>query len=222
MIDANETLGNLATAHPSATAVFLRHRLDFCCGGGQTLQDACQAAGIDPTTVVAEVEALGDGKAGETQRWDARPIPELIDHILHRYHEPLHKDLPGLVDAAQRVERVHADKPSCPRGLAAHLERIHAEVRDHLGKEEQMLFPALRSGRRGQAVHMPIRVMMQEHEDHGANLQRIREITSDFELPAEACGTWRALYAALEQLESDLMEHIHLENNVLFPRALSD
>jgi regulator of cell morphogenesis and NO signaling len=85
-----------------------------------------------------------------------------------------------------------------------------------------VLFPALRSGNRGQTVHMPIRVMMQEHEDHGANLKRIRELSSDFALPAEACGTWRALYAGLEKLESELMEHIHLENNVLFPRTLND
>ncbi|MBK8013915.1 MAG: iron-sulfur cluster repair protein YtfE [Deltaproteobacteria bacterium] len=222
MIDCNETLGNLATAHPAATSVFLRHRLDFCCGGGQKLDEACRNAGIDPAVVAAEITAQSAGVDDGPQRWDTRPVPELIDHILTRYHEPLRKDLPALVEAAKKVERVHGAKPTCPRGLAEHLELVHAEVGNHLAKEEQMLFPALRSGNRGQTVHMPIRVMMQEHEDHGVNLKRIREITSDFALPAEACGTWRALYAGLEKLESELMEHIHLENNVLFPRALND
>ncbi|MEZ4271316.1 MAG: iron-sulfur cluster repair protein YtfE [Myxococcota bacterium] len=222
MIDANDTLGTLATMHPAATAVFLRHRLDFCCGGGQRLDEACRAAGIDPTVVTAEIAAESGGATDEPQRWNTQPLPELIDHILTRYHEPLRKDLPALVEAAKKVERVHGAKATCPHGLAEQLERLYAEVGNHLAKEEQVLFPALRSGNRGQRVHMPIRVMMQEHEDHGVNLKHIREITADFELPAEACATWRALYGGLEKLESELMEHIHLENNVLFPRALND
>ena len=220
MIGANETLGELATAHAAATSVFLRHRLDFCCGGKQTLDEACRTAGIDPATVIAEIVALSEDVPADSPRWSERPLPELIDHILTRYHERLRKDLPGLVAAAQRVERVHADKASCPCGLAEHLEQVEAAIADHLEKEEQVLFPALRSGSRGDEVSMPIRVMMQEHDDHGVNLRRLRELASDFDPPAEACGTWRALYAALEELERDLMEHIHLENNVLFPRAL--
>lgn len=220
MINASSTLGDIATSHPPATAVFLRHRLDFCCGGGQTLEDACDDAGIDTAKVLAEIEAVCADRVDGSQGWDTRPLPELVDHILHRYHEPLHSDLPGIVEAARRVERVHGSKPSCPRGLADHLDRVHSELQDHMSKEEQVLFPALKSGGRGQGLHMPIRMMMQEHDDHGASLRRTRELTSNFELPPEACGTWRALFAALEQLEADLMEHIHLENNVLFRRAL--
>jgi regulator of cell morphogenesis and NO signaling len=219
MIDANETLGEVATAHPAATQVFLRHGLDFCCGGRQRLADACRAAGLDPRAVIAEIAA--EGATGSAERWDSRPLPDLIDFIVTRYHEPLRRDLPGLIDAARKVERVHARKASCPHGLASHLEQVDAEVRQHLAKEEQVLFPAIRSGNRGATVHMPIRVMMQEHDDHGANLQRLRELTADFAPPPEACATWRALYAALAKLESELMEHIHLENNVLFPRALN-
>jgi regulator of cell morphogenesis and NO signaling len=220
MMDPNETLGQLATAHPAATAVFLRHRLDFCCGGGQKLGDACRAAGLDPAAVIAEIAA--EDCRGEPPRWDTRPLPELIDYIVTRYHKPLRNDLSALVDAARKVERVHAAKPSCPHGLAAHLERLEAEVRQHLEKEEQVLFPALRLGSRGQRVHMPIRMMMQEHEDHGSNLQLTRHLTANFTAPPEACATWRGLYKGLETLEVELMEHIHLENNVLFPRALSD
>ncbi len=222
MIDANDTLGHLATVHPAATAVFLRYRLDFCCGGRQTLGDACREAGIDLEAVTAEIAGLKGDPAGGPGRWDTRPVPELIDEILTRYHAPLRVDLPALVEAATKVERVHADKADCPRGLASHLERIQAELSGHLDKEEMVLFPALRSGNRGRNVHMPIRVMMQEHDDHGADLNRIRELTGDFSLPSDACGTWRGLYDALERFEAELMEHIHLENNVLFARALSE
>ena len=219
MIDGNDTLGLIATTHPASTLVFLRHRLDFCCGGGQKLGEACRAAGLDPKQVIAEINA--EGTARTLERWDTRPLPEFLDFILTRYHEPLRADLPALLDAARKVERVHAKKVSCPHGLASLLEQLDAEIRQHLAKEEQVLFPALRSGTEGANVHMPIRVIMQEHDDHGANLHRLRELATDFSPPPEACATWRALYAGLEKLESELMEHIHLENNVLFPRALN-
>ena len=218
MIDVNQTLGQVATAHPVSTLVFLRHRLDFCCGGGKRLGDACVAAGLDPARIIHEIEAEGTTQAPE--RWDTKPLPDLIDFILTRYHEPLRVDLPALTEAARRVERVHAKKPTCPHGLAALLEQLTAELEQHMGKEEQVLFPAIRFGRRGDLVHMPVRVMMLEHDDHGANLKRVRELATGFVPPPEACATWRALYVGLDKLEAELMEHIHLENNVLFPRAL--
>lgn len=220
MIDANETLGQVATANPAATQVFFRHRLDFCCGGGQKLADACRDAGLDPQTVIAEIAA--ESASRPTERWDTRPLGELIDFIVERYHEPLRNDLPALLEAARKIERVHAKKPSCPRGLASHLERMETEVFQHLAKEEQILFPAILSGSRGGQVHMPVSVLMQEHDDHGANLERLRELATGYQWPDEACATWRALYDGLAKLETELMEHIHLENNVLFPRALDD
>lgn len=219
MIDANQTLGQVATTYPASTLVFLRHRLDFCCGGGQRLDDACRKAGLEPTAVIQEIEAEGASKPHE--RWDTKPLPELIDFVLSQYHEPLRADLPALLEAARRVERVHGKKPSCPNGLAMLLERLAAELEQHLAKEEQVLFPAIRSGRRGAPVHMPVRVMMQEHDDHGVNLRHLRELATGYVPPPEACATWRALYAGLDKLERELMEHIHLENNVLFPRALN-
>src|SRR5690606_20217480 len=211
MIDTNETLGQLATAHPVSTHVFLRHRLDFCCGGGQKLTDACKKAGLDPDAIAAEIALEGETR-GPVNRWDAKPLPEVIDFILERYHEPLRRDLPVLLEAARRVERVHGKKVSCPHGLASCLEQIGAELAQHMTKEEQVLFPAIMAGGRGDRVHMPIRVMMQEHDDHGANLQRLRELATDFRPPQDACATWRALYSGLEKLEAELMEHIHLEN----------
>lgn len=219
MIDANQTLGHVATVHPASTLVFLRHRLDFCCGGGRRLGDACQTAGIDAARVISEIEAEEAEKVAD--RWDDKPLPQVVDFILTRYHTPLRVDLPALIEAARRVERVHGSKPTCPHGLAALLQQLTTELEQHMGKEEQVLFPAISAGKVGGAIHMPIRVMMQEHDDHGAHLVRLRHLTSDFVPPEGACATWRALYTGLAKLEAELMEHIHLENNVLFPRALA-
>jgi regulator of cell morphogenesis and NO signaling len=219
MIAANQTLGQVATAHPASTLVFLRHRLDFCCGGGRRLDEACRDKGLDPENIIREIES--EGSSRPLERWDSKPLPDLVHFILTRYHEPLRADLPALIEAARRVERVHRNKPSCPAGLAALLARLAAELELHMLKEEQALFPVIRSGRGGALVHMPIRVMMEEHDDHGATLRRLRALATGFAPPPEACATWRALYAGLEKLEAELMEHIHLENNVLFPRALN-
>lgn len=219
MLDINQTLGQVATNHPESTLVFLRHRLDFCCGGGQKFGDACRAAGLEPGAILSEIES--ECRAKVPERWDAKPLDELIDFILARYHEPLRLDLPALIAAARRVERVHGKKPSCPRGLAAELEQVERDLCEHLAKEEEILFPAIRAGASGAPLHMPTRVLMQEHDGHGAALKRLRLLATDFQPPEEACATWRALYAGLDKLERELMEHIHLENNVLFPRALN-
>lgn len=215
-----QTLGDLVTAKPAAAKVFHRYGLDFCCGGQQSLAAACAEAGVDAETVAEEIEQLAPDGPDEV-RWDTRPLEELVDHILDRYHRPLKTEIPRLIDLARKVEQVHADKSDCPAGLAELLVRVREAVESHLAKEEQILFPLIVAGR-GQTAHMPVQVMMQEHEDHGQNLTRIRELTNNLSLPECACASWRELYGSLEQLECDLMEHIHLENSVLFPRALAE
>ena len=121
---------------------------------------------------------------------------------------------------ARKVEAVHGDKSSCPRGLADHLEHMSEELEQHMQKEEQLLFPMILGGR-GRMASMPISVMEQEHQDHGRNLARMSVLAHEYVAPEEACNTWRALYLGLAELEAELMEHIHLENHVLFPRTLN-
>jgi regulator of cell morphogenesis and NO signaling len=213
----NATLADLAVVLPAASRVFHRHGLDFCCHGGRPLAEACAERGLDPAAVLAEI----DREQGELAppRWDERPIAELVDHIENHYHRRLRVELPELVALAAKVETRHADKPSCPRGLRAHLEAVHESVLSHLAKEEQVLFPMIRAGR-GPLAGGPIHVMEAEHVDHGEGLQTTRALTNGLEAPPEACPTWRALYLRLHELEAELMEHIHLENNVLFRRVL--
>jgi regulator of cell morphogenesis and NO signaling len=149
--------------------------------------------------------------------WQSQPLGAVVDFILTRFHEPLRRDLPDLVARARQLEGSPGEDR--PVGLASHLEQVRLAVESHLVKEEKILFPLIAAGRGTNAL-MPIRVMMAEHDDHAQNLRRTRELTGDFTLPAGASAAWRDLYRDLERLESDLAEHIDLENNVLFTRAL--
>jgi regulator of cell morphogenesis and NO signaling len=160
---------------------------------------------------------------GDTSpRWEHRSQAELADHIEAHYHAGLRRDLPPLIEAARKVERVHAHKPDVPTGLADVLTEFFSEMQSHMAKEEKILFPMIRRGERGEAVYMPVRVMEGEHDSHREQLVKIRELTHDLQLPAHACATWTALYHGLETVEAELMQHIHLENNILFSRAVRE
>lgn len=209
---ADQSLGSLAVQIPGATAVFRRLKLDFCCGGQQSLDAACANKGLDAAAVLSEIRALQEQKAAP----EAPAPAELIDHILQRYHEVHRQQLPELIRMARRVEAVHRDHPQVPKGLADHLESMERELLDHMAKEEQILFPLLKQGGHPMVVH-PIGVMRHEHVSHGAQLERLAELTQQHQPPTGACNTWQALYAGTARLSDDLIEHIHTENNLLFP-----
>jgi regulator of cell morphogenesis and NO signaling len=217
-ITSDVTLAHLAVTRAGASRVFYRHGLDFCCGGQISLRDACETKQLDAEQLIEEIQ--GEERNDPSfERWDEQSLDSLIDHLLGRFHEQHREEVPRLLAMARKVEQVHGEKESCPKGLANHLEKMSEELEQHMQKEEQVLFPLIREGR-GRMAAMPVQVMELEHRDHGQNLVRLRELAHDFEPPEEACGTWRALYLGLAELESDLMQHIHLENNALFPRAL--
>lgn len=214
----SDTLAQLAMTRAGASRVFHRHNLDFCCHGDISLADACQKKGIDAGALIREMEAE-ERTADPVEPWHTRALPELVEHVLSQFHEPHRQELPRLQEMAERVEKVHADKSSCPRGLAALVAGLAADLEQHMQKEEQILFPMIVSGE-GKGAAAPTQVMEQEHVDAGAGLAAIRAKTTDYQPPADACGTWQALYLGLEEFERDLMQHVHLENYVLFPRAL--
>ena len=142
---------------------------------------------------------------------------DLIALIEARYHAVHRQELPAILTLARRVEAEHKDHPKAPRGLADHLERMASELEDHMQKEEQILFPLMRRGGHPMIRH-PISVMLGEHEHHTAHLLELERLTADFTVPDDACPTWHALYAAARKLSDDLKQHIHTENNALFPR----
>jgi len=219
MNESHSTLAELVTGNAAAARVLHRHRLDFCCGGGRSLAEACGARGLSPQAVLAEIAAEAGVASADGEGEELAPA-EMTAFIVRRYHEPLREELPRLIALAGKVERVHAEKPECPRGLADHLAAMERAIEEHLAKEEQILFPMIAAGR-GHLAGMPVKVMMQEHLDHAAGLERMRRLAHDLVVPECACASWRALYDGLDELELELNRHIHLENNVLFPRALA-
>ncbi|MFN3579659.1 MAG: iron-sulfur cluster repair protein YtfE [Pseudomonas sp.] len=213
----NTALGDIARTLPGATAVFHANRLDFCCQGHYSLAEATAKKGISAEAVIAQLQALAAGEIDQ-QDWQQASAAQLIDHILQRYHARHRVQLPELIRLARRVEQVHGDRADCPNGLSEHLTNMAQELESHMLKEEQVLFPLLVQGAQAQAGG-PISVMRYEHDQHGEALERVVELTNDITPPPGACNTWQALYRGLEELRQDLMQHIHLENNILFSSA---
>ncbi len=206
-------VGEIAANLPGATAIFRRLGIDFCCHGELPLDEAARARGIDIDAIVEELSRLDEGPSLDLPEDTAA----LTNHIYTRYHEVHRQQVPELIALARKVEQVHAGKPGVPAGLADALQDAIGELEVHMRKEELILFPAMRRQDAG-PLDGPISQMRHDHLDHGALLERMAELTDDFTAPPGACGTWRALYAGAAQFRDDLIEHIHIENNILFPR----
>lgn len=211
----DRSLGDLARSLPGATAVFHRHQLDFCCGGRKTLRDALAPLDLDPQPLLQALRDLQDQPDAGHRDWRSATARQLIDHLLVRYHARHRQQLPELVRLARRVETVHGDRAECPHGLADHLEGMLQELESHMQKEEQILFPMILRGAPVAGLP-PVAVMRYEHDQHGEALARMLLLAHDLVQPRGACNTWRALLAGLQTLREDLMQHIHLENNILF------
>ncbi len=155
------------------------------------------------------------------ERWDQAPVDDLIEHILAAYHLPLREELPRLESMARKVLGVHREKdPERLSELLSVYLGLKTELEQHMAKEEQILFPMIKQGQ-GAMAGAPISVMEHEHDSAAMALRRLQELTDGYQAPAEACNTWRALWHGLGALEESLHQHIHLENNILFPRTLA-
>ncbi len=214
----DQPLGELALSIPRASALFRKYDMDYCCGGKQTLARAASRKELNLDLIEAELAKLAEQPL--EKNWRNVALAEIINHIIVRYHDRHREQLPELILQATKVERVHAEKASVPRGLAKSLTMLHEELSSHMIKEEQILFPMIKQGMGSQAMG-PISVMESEHDDAGELVEVIKHITHNVTPPADACTTWRAMYNGINEMIDDLMEHISLENNVLFPRALA-
>ena len=226
-------VGEIAARMPLSVRVFERLGLDFCCGGKVPLEEACEAKGLNPATVLEDIE--GVAKAAQdgppTTAWHAAPLDSLIDHILTTHHVYMKAQLPRLEAMLEKILSKHgARHADVLIPLAETFRPMKEELDGHLMKEEMILFPLIRhlakgAGAQGRDFHCgtvqnPIRVMAMEHESAGGALVRLRELTGGYTPPEDACNTYRAFYAELADMERDLHRHIHLENNILFPRAV--
>jgi regulator of cell morphogenesis and NO signaling len=206
-------VGDIAANVAGATGVFRQFGIDFCCHGDVPLDEAARRGGIELAAVEEALLGLDVAPPADLPEDTA----ELTEYIYTRYHEVHRRQVPELIMLSRRVEQVHAGKPGVPAGLADMLQKALGEMEVHMRKEELILFPAMRRQGAG-PLDGPIAQMRHEHVDHGEVLERMTEMTDNFVVPEGGCGTWRALYAGAAQFKDDLIEHIHIENNILFPR----
>lgn len=222
MFNKESHLSAIATQAPRSIPVLKKYGLDFCCGGNRPIADACSEKHLSTDQILGEIEAATTSttERRSERSWEGAPLSELVSHILEEFHEKHRRDVALLIPLAQKVEAVHSGHPEVPRGLTELLKVAALELQEHMMKEENVLFPWILHNSHV-PPYAPVKVMMEEHLSHKERLAQLRQHCRDFVLPEEACSSWRALYKGVEQLIGDIMEHIHLESNILFPRAIS-
>jgi regulator of cell morphogenesis and NO signaling len=221
------TVGEIVAADFRAASVFEQFGIDFCCGGRRSVSEACSTAAVDPASVRAALDALppagtqGDDLTG----W---PVDRLIDHIVETHHAYIRDALPAIARRLAKLVEVHGQRHPELAQIAVSFDRIGRDLLQHMLKEEHVLFPYVRElARHGPripspfgTVENPIRMMEREHRDAGDEMQVIRELSDGFQPPPSACTTYRVTFQELATFERDLHRHVHLENNVLFPKAV--
>lgn len=229
-IDPQTTVGQLVRERPSRARIFELHKIDYCCGGKTPLADACERKGVSADSLLQQISDL-DATGGDESEVDAdaMSLTELADHIEATHHAYLREELPRLDLMTEKVSRVHGYKDPRLQQVRQAFVALRAELEPHMMKEERILFPIVRqleaSTSRTElhcgSVANPIRQMEHEHDQAGDALAILREATDGFDPPDWACNTYRAMLDALEELEANMHQHIHKENNVLFPKAIN-
>jgi regulator of cell morphogenesis and NO signaling len=226
-----KTVRELAVENPAATRVLERFQIDYCCGGGRPLDEACRAAGVSPEDVMRAIQnepvAAADGR-----EWSGATLGELIDFIRDTHHVYTRDAIDRIPRLIAKVVAAHGDNHPEVRRIQAVFGAVAEELTVHMMKEERVLFPYIarmeESVLAGEpllpppfgTVGNPIRMMEHEHDSAGGGLRELRALSNDYTAPADGCITYRTLYGALAEFEEDLHRHIHLENNILFPRAI--
>ncbi|MFY9855887.1 MAG: iron-sulfur cluster repair di-iron protein [Terracidiphilus sp.] len=232
MNSATQTVREIALEQPSSMRVFEHYGIDYCCGGRKPLAEACAASKVEVDAVIAALEAAATVAVPEAEDWALQSMEELVTHIVATHHAYVRRELPRLAEFAQKVVNRHgANRVELP-AIQTALSTLEEELMLHLAKEETILFPyivklerartsgaAMPSSCFGTVAH-PIQMMTQEHDAAGTMLAEMRRLSENFTTPADACPTYHAFYDGLKEFERDLHQHIHLENNILFPRAI--
>lgn len=232
MITTDMTVRDVAIEIPQSTRLFEQLKIDYCCGGNQPLADACTSAGVNLDNVMELLAEVTKSTSQDTPDFQNIPLSELIAHILDTHHVFTKSEMDRLQSLADKVLAAHGGNHPELVHLTELLTRLCADLKPHMFKEEQVLFPYIVALTQAAdqkrtapfapfgTVKNPVRMMMLEHDTAGDILRELRALTFDYKVPADACISYRTLYQALEDFEKDLHQHIHLENNILFPKAL--
>lgn len=220
-------VGDIVAGDWRAAAIFEQFGIDFCCGGQRSVGDACRSAGIDAAAVARAFEEHSSAEADDdVLQW---PVDRLTDHIVLAHHGYVRSAVPRLAAYLAKLAEVHRAHPEL-RAVAAEFDMLSRDLLQHMLKEEHILFPYIRDlageGRPAGAtpfgtVQHPIQMMEREHEEAGDRLRAIRKLTNDYTAPADGCATYRVCFEEMAHFERDLHRHVHLENNVLFPKAVA-
>lgn len=231
--NTEKTVRDFAVEIPGATRLFERIGIDYCCGGKRPLDEACAERGLDAAEVLASLEGLGRGAAARPDDPTTRSLAALADHIVEKHHIFTREELVRLDRLFDKVSAAHGERHPEIGDLRRLFDALAAELVPHMLKEEQVLFPYVKQLERAAeagappptpffgTVRNPVRKMQLEHDSAGELLAGMRRLSGGYTPPADACTSYRTLYEALDELERDLHLHIHLENNVLFPKAVA-
>ena len=225
------TVGEIVAMDFRAGAVFEQFGIDFCCGGRRSVAEACRQAAADPDAVERALRALPTSARHDEDDVREWPVGRLIDHIVGTHHAYARSAMPTIARYLARLVEVHGARHSELTRIAAAFDQMSVDLTHHMLKEERVLFPYIRelgSTPDGEAppspfgtVENPIRMMEREHREAGEEMRLIRELTNGYTPPADGCSTYRVSFAELARFERDLHRHVHLENNVLFPKAVA-
>jgi len=227
-----ETVREIALNQPSSIRVFEQFGIDYCCGGRKPLAVACTEQNVAIETVLTALESAAKLSNPDAQNWGKASLGSLTEHIISRHHAYVKKELPRLNELAQKVVTRHGSTRLELPQIQSAVRKLDQELTQHLSKEELILFPYIANLERALAngtskpqccfgtVANPIAMMTQEHDAAGALLTKIRQLSNNLTPPEDACPTYHAFYDGLKEFEQDLHQHIHLENNILFPRAI--
>jgi regulator of cell morphogenesis and NO signaling len=232
-LDATQTVGDIARQYPASVPVFEALGIDYCCGGTRSLEDACSKENVSLNLVLSDLSsALVTRPTADEHHWMTSPLAELADHIVDQHHAYAKRELPRLAALAAKVRSKHGHLHVELHQICELVAVMSSDMCTHMLKEEQVLFPRLKTIEQAAQAGMappaaffgpvinPIRHMLSDHDDTGELLKTLRGLTHDYKTTEGACMSFQALYDGLAALETDLHQHIHLENNILFPRAL--
>ncbi|MCF8258869.1 MAG: iron-sulfur cluster repair di-iron protein [Flavobacteriales bacterium] len=228
----SKTIGEMVAENYRTAPVFKKYGIDFCCKGGRSIEDACAQKGMDPNPLLADLERVAERPAGDVPDYNTWPLDRLADHIEKVHHSYVENASLEMRPFLDKVCNVHGDHHPVLFEIRREFYACAGELAQHMKKEELILFPQIRKMAQAVAsggtippapfgtVRNPIAMMMEEHEIEGDRFERISELTEGFNPPEWACNTFRVTYSLLKEFQDDLHAHIHLENNILFPKAV--
>lgn len=232
MTTETQTIREIAQTQPTSIRVFERFGIEYCCGGNKPLAEACAVKDINVAAVIAALESAHQHENAREKDWAKEPLTELMDHIVRRHHAYCKDELPRLSGLAAKVVNRHGGTNPELTTIQAKLAQLSDELIDHLAEEEVVVFPIIakleaKSAKRdaeetgsSTSVGNPLASLIDEHDNAGVLLAEIRSLSRDFVPPKYACATYHAFFDGLREFEHDLHRHVHLENNILFPRAI--